>query len=929
MKKLVSAFILITVCAWCNGIEKSPLDQRDFDFQELENGIKVLFITDPSVKESAAAMRISVGSTQDPMEKQGLAHFLEHMLFIGSEDYPEVDQLQTFVAHHGGYTNAFTGLDRTQYYFSVNHDYFDTAVDMFTSFFTSPALDAKYIEREKNAVDSEFKMHVKNDGWRIFHASNLTINPFHPHHRFTIGNLDTLVDGETTLQEALRSFYNKHYVGRNMYFVAVMPQDNQALKVSILNKLRQIPRGKKLIESDQSYFSAKEKATIVSVKTLADSYALTIDFPVLIPKQDYHYVVASYISSLIGDESPGTMIDQLKEKRLVEEFTVNSRRVSDSDVLISFHVDLTEQGYENTDQVIAATQQVIQLAKNKGIERWRFHEMQKLGTLSYLYKDNEDAMSQVNYYAGALKEYESEELNKARFMTDLYQYDANRISDVFAQMQIENARLMLLSPSVQTNETDPYFGVEYKVEKVSKQRLESWKQTRFKFELPDKNRYLPKDISNIKGESTAIDVAAENQNLRFWQMYDDTFKLPKVLTTAKIVKTEGMSHQDYVAAAILAEMVEHESMREFYQANIAQNWINFSVGSDAMLVSNSRWSGVPSLMPELIGFIRDYSNRITEDDFLQVKDRLLRDLDSRRLQPPFKLAESTAQDLIKQDSMLDPQYQSILQSITFTDVQHVAKQLFEDIKIEAFAYGQLDQSSDLELFQSLVQDVEGSFTPVESSKVVSLEDLNSVYTVNDHNDIAITHLYQAENNLQSYVIASLVSRLIQPGFFEDLRTENQLGYIVYERFAPSQRVPFIKFGVQSPSHSCKDVDGHILRYIGDQATWLESLSDEKITQAKKVMLDQLLHPFTSMGSKYSFYWSEILNQHYNFEIKEQLASIVQGIEKSDILNWWQQHMVGQQKLLKVAVNCEDSQLTDIIELQSSLIYQQSNIKQLS
>jgi secreted Zn-dependent insulinase-like peptidase len=924
MKKFASFLILTTVCIWSVCVEQSPLDLRQFDMHELDNGMKVLFITDPNVKESAAAMRIGVGSQQDPMDKQGLAHFLEHMLFIGSEDYPEVDQLQTFVAHHGGYTNAFTGLDKTQYYFSVNHDYFDVAIDMFTSFFTTPALDAKYIEREKNAVDSEFKMHLKNDGWRAFHVSNLTANQSHPHHRFTIGNLDTLVDGEMTLQEALRSFYETHYVGRNMYFVAVMPKDNTVLKAKTLEKLSRIERGKKSIEVHQPYLSAKEKATYVSVKTLANTYVLGIDFPVQISKQDYHYVDTSYISSLIGNESPGTMIDQLKENRLIEGFSVGSRRVSDSEVIVSFQIDMTELGYQNVDQVISASQQAIQLAKKQGIERWRFHEMQKIGTLSYLYQDNEDAMSQVNYYVSALSEYQPEELNKARFVTNLYQYDADRIEDALSQMQLENARIMLLGPDVETTEIDPYFGVEYQVEKLSNQRIQSWKKTNFNFELPKINRYLPEDIPSIKGESKPIEVASEHQNFRFWQMYDDTFKLPKVFTIAKMSKLAGLDHPKRVATLILAEMIAHESTREFYQANSAQNMISFSAGRDVLLIENVRWSGAPSLMPELLNFVNSYTKSMTESDFLQVKERLLREFKSRRLQPPFRLAESTVQDLVKQDSILDEEYEAILQAITFVDVQSVAKQLFSDLKVEAFSYGQLDQNSDLELLQSLVQNVEGGFTPVYLSKVVALENMNAVQTVNDHNDIAITHLYQAENNLHSYTIASLVSRLIQPGFFEDLRTEHQLGYIVYERFAPSYRVPFIKFGVQSPSHSCQDVDGHIARYIMDQESWLEGLSEEKVAQVKKVMLDSLQHPFTSMSSKYSFYSSEVLSQLYNFEIKEQLASLVQAVEKSDILDWWQQHMVKQKNQLKVSVNCE-AELTDMSEFQSSLIYQQPNI----
>ncbi len=68
--------------------------QRDSRTLVLDNGMKVLLIHDPDVDRSAAALSVGVGHLYDPWEKQGLAHYLEHMLFLGTKKYPKVSSFK-------------------------------------------------------------------------------------------------------------------------------------------------------------------------------------------------------------------------------------------------------------------------------------------------------------------------------------------------------------------------------------------------------------------------------------------------------------------------------------------------------------------------------------------------------------------------------------------------------------------------------------------------------------------------------------------------------------------------------------------------------------------------------------------------------------------------------------------------------------------
>ncbi|MCE3252414.1 MAG: peptidase, partial [Cellvibrio sp.] len=104
------------------GVIKSENDKRNYRYLLLDNQLRVLLISDPDTEKSATALDVNVGANQNPPERPGLAHFLEHMLFLGSEKYPQAGEYQEFIAQHGGSFNAYTAAESTNYYFEIDND---------------------------------------------------------------------------------------------------------------------------------------------------------------------------------------------------------------------------------------------------------------------------------------------------------------------------------------------------------------------------------------------------------------------------------------------------------------------------------------------------------------------------------------------------------------------------------------------------------------------------------------------------------------------------------------------------------------------------------------------------------------------------------------------------------------------------------------
>ncbi|MDF1832978.1 MAG: insulinase family protein, partial [Porticoccaceae bacterium] len=114
---------------------RSPNDERQYRYFQLDNKMKVLLISDSKAEKSAASLNVHVGSFQNPVEREGLAHFLEHMLFLGTEKYPEAGEYQAYISEHGGRHNAYTSLEQTNYFFDVDSAYLVDTLDRFAQFF--------------------------------------------------------------------------------------------------------------------------------------------------------------------------------------------------------------------------------------------------------------------------------------------------------------------------------------------------------------------------------------------------------------------------------------------------------------------------------------------------------------------------------------------------------------------------------------------------------------------------------------------------------------------------------------------------------------------------------------------------------------------------------------------------------------------------
>merc|ERR1719456_360213 len=147
-------------------------DMREYEYAKFSNGLEVVSVYDAKTVSAGFSVAVEAGSFFDPKALPGLAHFCEHMLFLGTEKYPDATGFDNYLQMHGGYNNAYTSQEKTVYYAQLDKAGFEGGLDRFADFFRAPLFDSQYVQKEVHAIDSEHAKNKQSSNWRIMRILN-------------------------------------------------------------------------------------------------------------------------------------------------------------------------------------------------------------------------------------------------------------------------------------------------------------------------------------------------------------------------------------------------------------------------------------------------------------------------------------------------------------------------------------------------------------------------------------------------------------------------------------------------------------------------------------------------------------------------------------------------------------------------------------
>jgi predicted Zn-dependent peptidase len=180
---------------------------------QLDNGLTVLLKEDHAQPVVSVQVWVKVGSVNENSRTSGLSHFLEHLIFKGTEKYPG-DEISRQVETQGGVINAATSKEFTQFYIDIQETGYRNAIRILADAMANAAFPAAEIERERPVVIEEIHRHEDNPGSLLYDYYNEAVFPHSPYRASIIGSDEVI---RTVSRDDIAAYYHAHYIPSNMF----------------------------------------------------------------------------------------------------------------------------------------------------------------------------------------------------------------------------------------------------------------------------------------------------------------------------------------------------------------------------------------------------------------------------------------------------------------------------------------------------------------------------------------------------------------------------------------------------------------------------------------------------------------------------------------------------------------------------------------
>ena len=448
-------------------IIKPKTDPLNYGFKVLSNGMKVLLISDPDTNISSASLTVNVGSLVDKKDEQGLAHFCEHLLTMGSEKYPSENEYGEFLAKNGGKSNAFTQEDKTTYFFNIANAGFEGALDRFANIFISPTFNEGSVEREIKAVDNEFSNALNQDRRRLNQLKNSEIKKGSPFNHFSAGNLKTL--SLPDIRYRLLVYYKKYYSSDIMSLCIYnnKPLEEQLKIVESLFSLIPKIEGFKLPRYDEvKPYDETNLKNLYKIIPVKDENNLELEW--ISPyEENYYPEIGSYLSQAIGHEGPNTLTSSLTKDNLISNLIALPQEVCKTYMNLTIIISLTKKGLENYREVILRTLKYIKVLQSKEINKRFYDELRNIMKMEFDYLGKRDPIKVTQTFSSNLLDLPPEKIISRTIL--LEEFNEPIIKKYLDMINLDNLNVYISSKSFEKEctLTEKYFGTKYCKEKLN------------------------------------------------------------------------------------------------------------------------------------------------------------------------------------------------------------------------------------------------------------------------------------------------------------------------------------------------------------------------------------------------------------------------------------------------------------------------------
>ncbi|KAH8826892.1 Metalloenzyme, LuxS/M16 peptidase-like protein [Flagelloscypha sp. PMI_526] len=955
-------------------VVKSEQDDREYRIIKLENGIKATIISDPKSDKAAASLNVAVGHLDDPIEYPGLAHFCEHLLFMGTEQFPKENEYSEYLAKHNGHSNAYTGTMNTNYYFTVGTPALEGALTRFAAFFHSPLFSPSCTTRELNAVDSEHKKNHPQDLWRIYQLNKHLSKEGHVWSKFGTGNkesltkhardlkaqgkLETIVnpvvtspdgslapsplpsripsptpstasdaeaDGGAVGRETRRrlvEWWTTEYCAGRMQLCVIGQESLDELSEMVARLFSPIPnRGQKPVTMINDHpFGVNENGTLVAVETLMTFHALELSFPLEWQVPHWRHKPSHFISHLLGHEGPGSLFSYLKNKGWVTALSTGPQSLGRGFAMFKVTIYLTESGFANYRAVIVSTFKYLSMLRASRFESYHQSETSSLSHIRFRFAEKRSADSYATWVAEhSIWPVPEELLISAPQLT--WDWDHNdaepekKVREYLDGLRLEKGRAVLMAKKDELDKVlsedvewlkEPVYGSNYIVQKFSEDFLRdvSAPNDIKELYLPSPNEFIPTNLDvrkqDVEKPAKRPHLIRETSKSVLWHKKDDQFWVPKAYISIELRSPfSNATAKTAVLSRLFGDLV-NDSLSEYsYNADLAGLSYQLAATTTGMYISMNGYNDrmfvlVKHILEKLKGLV------VLPDRLDVMKEQAKRDWENFFLGQSYTLSDYYARYLTTELQWTQEEKLAELDAVTADEVQAHIKHFLSQVHMRILATGNIGKDEAIRIGEEAEKDLGEPQLPLskfDEHGLILPKACNFTYS------LPIRNPNQANSALTYYVhwgpvpekrlrvISSLVVQILTEPAFNVLRTQEQLGYVVFctGMVLAGSTEKGMRIIVQSERKPAY-LEDRVEAFLESMKTFLEDLDQKGFEEQKDGLKRKWLESDKNLGDEAGKFMVRISDGQYDFLRNEEDAALLEEISKQEVLDLFMSHV---------------------------------------
>lgn len=836
-------------------------EHKHFYKFNLNNDIPVIYVKDNNLDNPAFYLGVSVGYFSDPIETPGLAHFLEHLIFMGSSKYPKENYFNERLSEYNGMTNAYTDTNKTVYYFSCTFNGFKEILNIFFNLIKSPLLSQSSQEREVLAVNSEHEKNILNDSWRYYRLLGILSNKDHPLYKFGTGNKETL--NKKTVIKQVRDFFNTFYHSKN-YFICLAGKENKKYYQDLLNStfgtLETSPSKTKNIYNLNLPFPEHSKYIYLPSENNSKKISLIWSLPWIEKSMN----PLSLINEVMTNLKINSLQKILLNNKLIKSMGLSLDDDSGNFIIVMIVINLSKDGISQISKIISIVKNYLEFISKQNLNHL-INEFKNKNIINFNYNTNLGSFDLISEIIESMIE-----TNEPLF----YHYDYSNlkqtnIQSILSQLNSIEPNVLLQLPQNEFNkinlkiikhDEEKYYNMKFSyLEKPHSVKLD------IDFEIPTKNKYL-QTPQMITTPDTKL-VKIKNNYYHF----NSSWKTP--ISYISIIIDYPYFKNNLLAINQTILILDYQIKEYFYDALLLDYNIDILPypHKNILLINISGYNSKNiDIINELFTKLKTFPN--LQKYIELVNQEYKNSLEKYKTATPIELVREEFKTQILPNYFNRKYLLDNYQEININKFSYLIDKIINSKKI-FYQFGNFNKK----LISNNTFDI--NILPNNNLSNIAMIHPNK----KEQNKAILISYNLGKYNLKISALSTVLNNIMSEYFFDELRTKQQLGYLVKQYVDITNNNIYLIQIIQSQEDLNK-IKNLIKQFNNNFLIILQKMTETNITNIKNNLITTILSPFQSMEEQYSFEIKEIISNRLKFNRKKLLANEINKITQNDLIN---------------------------------------------